>query len=143
MAISNGPAEAQAFPGITRRCSTGADGPASAGLPALAGSLARLNSRDMPKADRLFAIVDPITHGLAGLCTGPDDAGSCPTTAAPHPCNGLRVVPLRGTPGNGMPFTIVPGSGNACPLAWVDAPSFEATSPRLPGIAPRRRAWHT
>jgi hypothetical protein len=75
----------------------------------------------MRNADRLFSIVDLKSRRLVGLCTGPEEDGSCLTTQVGSlPCEGRQVIPLHGTSVDGLPFTVVGGHSPACPLAWVD-----------------------
>jgi hypothetical protein len=73
-------------------------------------------------ADRLFAIVSRQDGKLTNLCPGPSPDGWCSRTEAGQlPCAGARVLPLRGTVADGLPFS-VPGDqqGTRCPLDWVD-----------------------
>ena len=85
----------------------------------------------METPDRLFSLVDPITRHQIALCTGPDQDGMCPSAhEGQPPCAGLRVVPLRGTPANGLPFTVSGGTPGRCPLAWVAEPMDESAGER-------------
>lgn len=79
-------------------------------------------SRQRP--DRLFAIVDGQDRSLLDLCTGPDDEGHCARRApGAVPCAAARVVPLRGTRADGLPFSVpADAMGPTCPMAWVDHP---------------------
>lgn len=73
------------------------------------------------QADRLFAIVSGPDREIENLCPGPTPDGRCPKADAGRvPCAGARVVPLRGTHANGLPFS-VPADASAprCPLDWV------------------------
>lgn len=72
-------------------------------------------------ADLLFMIVDPATGRLVGLCQGPDHGSRCGRAEAPPlPCEGFRVVPVRGTRARGLPFTVGKTVSNRCPMAWVE-----------------------
>jgi hypothetical protein len=73
-------------------------------------------------ADRLFLLLDPHTRRVVDICTGPNATGDCPAYLAGQPltCAGLRVVPLRHTPANGLPFLVDECAGPPCPLAWLD-----------------------
>jgi hypothetical protein len=73
--------------------------------------------------DRLFLLLDPQTRRVVDLCTGPAATGDCPSYVAgqPLPCEGFRVVPLRQTSANGLPFLVGHCEGAHCPLAWIDA----------------------
>ena len=71
-------------------------------------------------ADRLFMIVDPATGRMVGLCQGPDHGSRCGQAEAPPlPCEGYRVVPVRGTSANGLPFSVGKTVSARCPMAWV------------------------
>jgi hypothetical protein len=77
---------------------------------------------DMRNADRLFSIVDLKSRRLVGLCSGPEEDGSCLTTRmGALPCEGRQVIPMHGTSVDGLPFTVVGAHSPACPLGWVDA----------------------
>src|ERR1039457_1053562 len=94
---------------------------ASAGVPADDG----VGDCDMgmsTPADRLFLLLDPHTRRVGDLCTGPTASGDCPAHLAGQPltCAGFRVVPLRRTPANGLPFLVDECEGPRCPLAWLD-----------------------
>jgi hypothetical protein len=71
---------------------------------------------------RLFAIVSRQDGKLVDLCPGPSPDGRCPRAEAGQvPCAGERVVPLRGTTADGLPFSVAAdASGPRCPLDWVD-----------------------
>jgi hypothetical protein len=98
-------------------------GPSTLGTAWRDGQTCRMHT-----ADRFFSIVDPSSRRLVGLCTGPDDDGSCPTTAeGALPCEGRQVIPLRGTPVDGLPFTVTAAPSPVCPLAWIDS----ASSPKV------------
>lgn len=73
-------------------------------------------------ADRLFAIVGREDGKLVNLCAGPSPDGRCPRTDAGQlPCAGARVMPLRGTIADGLPFSVAAGQqGPRCALDWVD-----------------------
>ena len=73
-------------------------------------------------ADRLFLLLDPHTRRVVDICTGPTATGDCPAYVAGQPltCAGVRVVPLRRTSANGLPFLVDEGEGPRCPLAWLD-----------------------
>ena len=73
-------------------------------------------------ADRLFLLLDPHTRRVVDLCTGPTAAGDCPAYVAGQPltCAGYRVVPVRQTSANGLPFLVDEPDGPRCPLAWID-----------------------
>jgi len=77
----------------------------------------------MAPADRLFLMLDPRTRRVVDLCTGPAESGDCPSYVAGQtlPCEGCRVVPLRRTSANGLPFLVGLCEGTRCPLAWVNA----------------------
>ena len=72
--------------------------------------------------DRLFLLLDPHTRRVVDLCTGPTAAGDCPAYVAGQPltCAGFRVVPVRQTSANGLPFLVDDSEGPRCPLAWID-----------------------
>lgn len=80
-----------------------------------------MTNRDDP-ADRLFAIVSGQDGKLVNLCPGPFQDGDCSRAeTGPVPCAGARVVPLRGTVADGLPFSVaVDASAPRCPLEWVD-----------------------
>ena len=80
------------------------------------------------RADRLFLLLDPITRRVVDLCTGPGRDGECPQHVAgqPLPCEARRVVPIRQTPANGLPFMVGPREDDRCPMAWVDAGGIDA-----------------
>jgi hypothetical protein len=73
-------------------------------------------------ADRLFAIVSRPDGKLMNLCPGPAPDGRCASAERGEvPCAGARVVPLRGTAADGLPFSVaVAQQGPRCPLEWVD-----------------------
>jgi hypothetical protein len=73
-------------------------------------------------AERLFAIVGRRHRKLTNLCQGPSPDGQCPRAYAGElPCAGARVVPMRGTSADGLPFSVPADQhGPRCPLAWVD-----------------------
>jgi hypothetical protein len=75
--------------------------------------------------DRLFGIVGHRNPRLLDLCPGPTADDHCPQVeAGVLPCAGKRVIPLRGTPANGLVFSVQSDErGPECPLAWVDDPS--------------------
>ena len=86
---------------------------AASGVPTVYGG--------METHDRLFQIVDPVTNKLVDICTGPTPIGGCPRAdTPPYDCIGLRVVPMRGTLADGLPFTATSARNGRCPLAWVD-----------------------
>jgi len=74
------------------------------------------------QADRLFLLLDPHTRRVADICTGPTATGDCPAYLAGQPltCAGFRVVPIRQTSANGLPFLVDESEGPRCPLAWLD-----------------------
>ena len=74
------------------------------------------------QANRLFLLLDPRTRRVVDLCTGPAANGDCPSYVAgqPIPCEGFRVIPLRRTSADGLPFLVDHAEGTRCPLAWVD-----------------------
>lgn len=74
-------------------------------------------------SERLFAIVRRPGGHLDNLCPGPLPDGTCARVeSGTLPCAGERVIPLRGTAANGLPFTVPAGlRGPRCPMAWVDA----------------------
>ena len=92
-------------------------------------------------ADRLFLMLDPRTRRVVDLCTGPAESGDCPSYVAgqPLPCEGYRVVPLRQTSANGLPFLVGLCEGTRCPLAWVNAGLAEPPASEQAGPAPA--AW--
>jgi hypothetical protein len=73
--------------------------------------------------DRLFAMTEAGTRHALGFCHGPDTAGRCPSfvPGQPLPCAGRRVVPMRGTVADGLPFRVTAWADGRCPLAWLDA----------------------
>jgi hypothetical protein len=81
-------------------------------------------------ADRLFLLLDPRTRRVVDICTGPTATGDCRAYVAGQPltCAGFRVVPLRRTSANGLPFLVDECDGPRCPLAWLDEgePKVEA-----------------
>jgi len=78
--------------------------------------------------NRLFALVDPRTRHTIGFCAGPGPSGECPSFVAgqPIPCEGYRLVPMKGTSVNGLPFLAKACEGDRCPLAWVDSLAADA-----------------
>jgi hypothetical protein len=88
-------------------------------------------------ADRLFLLLDPHTRRVADICTGPTATGDCPAYLAGQPltCAGFRVVPIRQTSANGLPFLVDESEGPRCPLAWLDdgEPKQDAGGPRATG----------
>jgi hypothetical protein len=94
----------------------------------------------METPDRLFSLVDPFTRHQIALCTGPDEHGMCPSAhEGQPPCAGLRVVPQRGTPANGLPFTVSGDSSGRCPLAWV-AEQMDEPPPERYGVPTEQQA---
>ena len=79
-------------------------------------------------ADRLFLILDPRSGHVVEICTGPGPDGRCPSFVADQPplCAGHRVIPLRQTSANGLPFFVAFHEGDHCPLAWLDADDARA-----------------
>lgn len=73
--------------------------------------------------DRLFALVDRHSRKAVAFCSGPGPSGECPNfvPGQPLPCEGHRVIPMRRTRADGLPFLVEPAEGNRCPLAWVDS----------------------
>jgi hypothetical protein len=73
-------------------------------------------------SERLFAIVDRQDGKLVNLCPGPSPDGRCSRAETGEvPCAGARVVPMRGTVADGLPFSVpVDQQGPSCPLDWVD-----------------------
>ena len=73
-------------------------------------------------ADRLFEIIGVQDGKLRNLCPGPSPGGLCSRTEmGPVPCAGARVVPLRGTSADGLPFSVAADQqGPRCPLEWVN-----------------------
>jgi hypothetical protein len=105
-----------------------AKGPRDTGHSTLCAKEAFDQDHGMRNTDRLFSIVDLKSRRLVGLCTGPEEDGSCLTTQVGIlPCEGRQVIPQHGTSIDGLPFTVVGGHSPACPLAWVDA-----ARPRVP-----------
>jgi hypothetical protein len=88
-------------------------------------------------ADRLFLLLDPHTRRVADICTGPTATGDCPAYLAGQPltCAGFRVVPIRQTSANGLPFLVDESEGPRCPLAWLDdgEPKQDAGGARATG----------
>ncbi|MGP8160847.1 MAG: hypothetical protein ACLQGJ_06445 [Candidatus Dormibacteria bacterium] len=80
------------------------------------------------QADRLFLLLDPHTRRVVDLCTGPTPSGDCPSHVAGQrlTCAGYRVVPLRRTSANGLPFLVGEREGPRCPLAWLDEGETDA-----------------
>jgi hypothetical protein len=72
--------------------------------------------------DRLFAVTEAETRHALGFCSGPDATGRCPSfvPGQPLPCLGRRVIPMRGTVADGLPFRVTRGVNGLCPLAWLD-----------------------
>lgn len=85
------------------------------------------------EADRLSALVDRWSRRAVGFCSGPGPAGECPSLVAgqPLPCEGKRVVPMRQTLANGLPFLVDPRESDRCPMAWVDSFALDEASPAL------------
>ncbi|HYA00134.1 MAG TPA: hypothetical protein VEK76_07255 [Candidatus Binatia bacterium] len=83
------------------------------------------------EGDRLFVLVDARSRHAVGICNGPGPSGECPSyvPGQPLPCEGRRVVPMRRTSVNGLPFLVDPSEGNRCPLAWVDSVTPEVAEP--------------
>lgn len=76
-------------------------------------------------AERLFAIVSRRDGTLMNLCAGPSPHGRCSRVERGEiPCAGARVIPMRGTAADGLPFSIASGQqGPVCPLTWLDQES--------------------
>jgi hypothetical protein len=76
-------------------------------------------------AERIFTIVSRWDGKLMNLCSGPSPDGRCSRADRGElPCAGARVVPLRGTAADGLPFSIAVGQqGPVCPLSWLDQES--------------------
>lgn len=74
---------------------------------------------------QLFGIVGQRTPRLVDLCPGPAADTHCPQAVSDVlPCAGRRVIPLRGTPADGLIFSVRSDQrGPGCPLAWIDDPS--------------------
>jgi len=74
-------------------------------------------------ADRLFILLDPQTRRVIDLCYGPAADGACPRYVAGQqlPCEGYKVIPLRRTSANGLPFRVGRCDSARCPLAWLDS----------------------
>lgn len=91
-------------------------------------------------ADRLFLLLDPRTRRVADICTGPAPTGDCPAYLAGQPltCAGFRVVPIRQTSANGLPFLVDESEGPRCPLAWLDdgEQAADAGGARVTGPGP-------
>ncbi len=75
-----------------------------------------------PDRDRLFAMTEGAKRHALDFCHGPDAEGRCPSLVPgqPLPCAGRRVVPMRGTLADGLPFRVSGGEDGRCPLAWLD-----------------------
>ena len=80
-----------------------------------------MRTRNDP-ADRLFAIVSNQDGKLVNLCPGPSPDGECASAAnGLVPCAGARVMPLRGTVADGLPFSVgADATAPRCPLEWVE-----------------------
>jgi hypothetical protein len=93
--------------------------------------------------DRLFLLLDPQTRRVIDLCTGPSPNGDCPSFVGgqPLPCEGYRVVPLRRTSANGLPFLVADSEGNRCPLAWVIEGSTAPEGGGTPTAEPDPEGW--
>jgi hypothetical protein len=76
-------------------------------------------------AERLFAIVSRRDGTLLNLCPGPSPDGGCSKAERGDvPCAGARVISMRGTAADGLPFSIAAGQqGPMCPLKWLDQES--------------------
>ena len=87
------------------------------------------------QVDRLFILLDPETRRVIDLCSGPAAEGACPRYVAgqPLPCEGYKVIPLRSTSANGLPFRVGPSAGTRCPLAWLDS-SLDGAEEGPPGL---------
>ena len=83
--------------------------------------------------DQLFALVDPRSHRVVAFCTGPGLSGECPNfvPGQPLPCGGRRVIPMRRTCADGLPFLVDPAEGNRCPLAWVGSVEDDEVRPSV------------
>jgi len=77
----------------------------------------------LTEADRLFILLDPETRRVIDLCYGPASDGACPRYVAGQqlPCEGYKVIPLRRTSANGLPFRVGRCDSARCPLAWLDS----------------------
>jgi len=95
------------------------------------------------QTDRLFLLLDPQTRRVIDLCTGPSPSGDCPSFVGgqPLPCEGYRVVPMRRTSANGLPFLVAHSEGTRCPLAWVDEGSSAAVDAEAPATEPDPEGW--
>lgn len=78
-------------------------------------------ARRADHSEHLFAIVDRLDGRLVDLCSGPVADGGCPRSeAGAPPCAGHRVIPMRGTRADGLPFSIPStASGAVCPVGWL------------------------
>jgi hypothetical protein len=94
-------------------------------------------------ADRLFLLLDPHTRRVADICTGPTATGDCPAYLAGQPltCAGFRVVPLRRTSANGLPFLVDEAEGPRCPLAWLDSGVSEGAGGAIVETVPDPDGW--
>jgi hypothetical protein len=73
--------------------------------------------------ERLFLLIDPKSREVMGTCAGPAADGACPNAYAGHiPCERTKVLPMRGTVADGIPFSVVGDDWAGCPLAWVSEP---------------------
>ena len=95
------------------------------------------------QTDRLFLLLDPQTRRVIDLCTGPSPSGDCPSFVGgqPLPCDGSRVVPLRRTSANGLPFLVAHSEGTRCPMAWLVEGSTAAEGGDTPATEPDPEGW--
>ena len=95
------------------------------------------------QTDRLFLLLDPQTRRVIDLCTGPSLSGDCPSFVGgqPLPCQGYRVVPLRRTTANGLPFLVGHADGTRCPMAWLLEDSTAAGVGEAPATEPDPEGW--
>ena len=95
------------------------------------------------RTDRLFLLLDPHTRRVVDLCTGPTPSGDCPSHVAGQrlTCAGYRVVPLRRTSANGLPFLVAHSEGTRCPLAWVLEVSTPPDGVETPATEPDPEGW--
>jgi hypothetical protein len=73
--------------------------------------------------DRLFAMTEWETRHALAFCSGPSAHGGCPSfvPGQPLPCAGRRVIPMRGTIADGLPFRVTGTGDGRCPLAGLDS----------------------
>ena len=68
-----------------------------------------------------IVISDSVSGETRDRCAGPADDGTCPRAAADGslPCDGMTLLPLRGTDADGRRLPVGAHAPGACPLAFA------------------------